>query len=51
MSEPSQYICWGCNKPIMLDEEMVGSDVFSVYAHKRCEAKAQARAFPKRDDA
>ena len=46
----SNYVCDGCGDPIKPDEEMVGSDVFSVYAHKRCEKLAQEKAFPKRPE-
>jgi len=37
----SKYTCKGCGEPIRFNEEMVGSDVFSIYAHARCEEKAQ----------
>lgn len=36
----SQYVCHGCGEKILRSEDMVGSHVFSIYAHKRCEQKA-----------
>ena len=36
----SKYDCAGCGKPIRFNEEALGSDVFCVYAHARCEKDA-----------
>jgi len=39
----SRHTCAACGEPIRFNEEMVGSDVFSIYAHARCEKEALAK--------
>jgi len=39
----SKYDCGGCGKPIRFTDSMVGSDLFSFYAHKHCEKLAQKK--------
>ena len=47
----SAYTCNGCGKPILLGQEMMGSDVFCIYAHAgACEALAQQQMRGQNDE-
>lgn len=41
--EPTDYVCYGCGKPILTGEEMIGSDVYSFYSHAYCEAETKRK--------